>query len=970
MGRVFLGATAGGRKVAIKIVHPHYANDAEFQQRFAREVAAARKVGGFHTALVVDADPDADPPWMATSYIAGPSLADAVDQQGPLDEAGVRELGAALSEGLAAIHACGIIHRDLKPGNVILADDGPRIIDFGIAKGADATGLTASHAVIGSLRYMSPEQLNGQELTAQSDVFALGTILAYAATGHDPFRAPTVPAVINHILNDPPDLDPLAGELRAIIGDCLAKEPESRPTLSDLLARFTYPESNDPTVAGAPGPVSAAVAIPEPAPAGPGEREHPAAPEPSYASTINVDVEDRHRHLVGRTVQADHAAAPAREPRPRRHPRPAVLIVSKPRGYWVKVWGTGAIAVGAAAVAIYLALPTVPARTTPPTNAVSTVSSRSSSTSGASTSAPRTGTKVTGGTATVALPAGVTPSYIWPYTPPTNANEYNLEAFQMLMYRPLYMFGNNRNSVTVNYPLSTADAPVYTDGDRTVTITLKGWKWSDGETVDADDVMFWLNMMKAEPDNYYGYVPGLLPDNLASYSAAGPDTVVLNLKSAVSSIWFTYNQLAEITPMPEAWDVTSVGAAPGSGGCSTTVSDCAAVYKFLSAQAQDENTYATNPLWAVVDGPWKLSNFSTATAGPVTSFVPNPDYSGSPKPTLAEVTYHAYTDDTSEYTALKTGQIDVGYIPFQDLPQKPGGSQTLPSVNPLGSGYNLYPAYSDGIQYFLINFNNPTIGPAFRQLYIRQAMQELIDQEGMINAVDRGYGYPTTGGVPNEPTSQWIPSIQSENDGQGPYPFSISNAKGILTSHGWAEVGGVMTCQDAAKCGTDVTAGTQLKLTMDYETGIPAFQQEVSMIKSDASQAGIDISLVPQPFNTIIGESSPCQPGPNCTWDILNFGGWNFNGPGFEPTGEPLFETGAFSNSGSYSDATEDNLINETHTSSGMKVFQQYATYTAEQLPFIWMPEAYAIQAVNSTLQNVGFNPLATFLPEYWYFTK
>ena len=606
-------------------------------------------------------------------------------------------------------------------------------------------------------------------------------------------------------------------------------------------------------------------------------------------------------------------------------------------------------------------------------------SSNSSSSSSASTSAAPstsassspTAAKQPGGTATVALPAGVTLSYIFPYTPLVNANEYNAEGFQMLMYRPLYMFGDNGNSVAVNYPLSTANAPVYSSDGKTVTITMKGWKWSDGETVDANDVIFWLNMMKAEPSNYYGFVPGLLPDNLVSYTASGPNTVVLKLKSAVGSTWFTYNQLAEITPMPEAWDVTAAGAKAGSGGCLTDSAKdkwakCTAVYNFLAAQAKSANTYATNPVWAVVDGPWKLSQFSTS--GTVT-FVPNPSYSGSPKPTLAAVKYLAYTDDTTEYTALKTGGVDVGYIPSQDLPQKPT-SQVLPSTNPLGSNYNLAPAYADGIQYFLINFNNPTVGPAFKQLYVRQAIQELVDQNGMITAIDRGYGYPTSGGVPNQPPSQWIPSVQGQNNGQGPYPFSVASAKSLLTSHGWTEQNGVMTCTDPSKCGPGVTSGTQLKLTMDYATGIQAFQQEVQVFKSDAQQAGIVINLVPQSFNTIIGEASPCKPGPKCNWDILNFGGWNFNGPGFEPTGEPLFATGASSNSGSYSDPTEDKLINETHTSSSISVFQQYATYTAQQLPFIWMPNAYAVQAVASNLANVGFNPLATFLPEYWYFTK
>jgi predicted Ser/Thr protein kinase len=251
MGRVFLGTSRGGRKVAIKVVHPHYASDPEFRRRFAREVAAARQVGGFHTALVVDADPDAEPPWMATAYIPGPSLADAIAGRGPLGPTAVRELGAALAEGLATIHACGIIHRDLKPGNIILADDGPRIIDFGIAKGADTTSLTGSHGVIGTLRYMSPEQLHGLELTPQSDVFALGAILAYAATGHDPFGAPTMPAVINRILNDPPDLVGLPGSLHEVISACLAKNPADRPSTGDLLGLFDPPEGGSEPVATA-----------------------------------------------------------------------------------------------------------------------------------------------------------------------------------------------------------------------------------------------------------------------------------------------------------------------------------------------------------------------------------------------------------------------------------------------------------------------------------------------------------------------------------------------------------------------------------------------------------------------------------------------------------------------------------------------------------------------------------------------
>jgi len=249
MGRVYLGISPGGRRVAIKVVHPRHASDPDFRRRFAREVDAARRVGGFHTAGVVDADPGADPPWMATAYIPGPSLAHAIVTDGPLSEGKVRELGAALAEGLAAIHACDLVHRDLKPSNIIVADDGPRIIDFGITKVLDGTSLTHTDAIIGTFDYMAPETLRRQKLTPKCDIFALGGALTYAATGHVPFGAEDLPAIIARILTEEPDLTPLTGDLRDIISACLDKNPDARPGTADILARL-----NPPDAGSNPGP--------------------------------------------------------------------------------------------------------------------------------------------------------------------------------------------------------------------------------------------------------------------------------------------------------------------------------------------------------------------------------------------------------------------------------------------------------------------------------------------------------------------------------------------------------------------------------------------------------------------------------------------------------------------------------------------------------------------------------------------
>src|SRR5579862_8407119 len=241
MGQVFLGESPGGRMVAVKLIHPAHAGTPHFRERFAREIQAARRVGGFHTAPVVDADPHAEPPWMVTAYIEGPSLQDAVARYGPMPPDRLRVLGAGLAEGLAAIHASGLVHRDLKPANVILAADGPRIIDFGIARAVDATtGLTTTGAVVGTISYMSPEQIRSEQVGPASDVFSLGCVLAFAATGQPPFPGDSAVAVMFQIVNQPPDLTGVTEpRLHGLIGACLAKTAADRPGVPEVLAAFT-----------------------------------------------------------------------------------------------------------------------------------------------------------------------------------------------------------------------------------------------------------------------------------------------------------------------------------------------------------------------------------------------------------------------------------------------------------------------------------------------------------------------------------------------------------------------------------------------------------------------------------------------------------------------------------------------------------------------------------------------------------
>nr|WP_281288914.1 serine/threonine-protein kinase [Actinomadura syzygii] len=237
MGEVFFGLTPGGRPVAVKLIHQVHATNPEFRRRFQSEIEAARKVNGLHTAGVVDADPAAEPPWMVTAFIAGPSLERALAEHGPFPDATLRVLGAGIAEALEAIHEAGLIHRDLKPSNILLGADGPRVIDFGIARATDASQATA---MAGTPGFMSPEILTGESLTPAADIFAFGLVLAHAA-GVRPFGEGPQPALSYRIVHQEPSLTGLEHGLGEIIGRCLAKDPAERPTPAELLQELAPP---------------------------------------------------------------------------------------------------------------------------------------------------------------------------------------------------------------------------------------------------------------------------------------------------------------------------------------------------------------------------------------------------------------------------------------------------------------------------------------------------------------------------------------------------------------------------------------------------------------------------------------------------------------------------------------------------------------------------------------------------------
>jgi peptide/nickel transport system substrate-binding protein len=565
-----------------------------------------------------------------------------------------------------------------------------------------------------------------------------------------------------------------------------------------------------------------------------------------------------------------------------------------------------------------------------------------------------------GGTATFALRAGLIPNYIFPVTSAAHESGTNLDQFQTLMWPPLYAFGNT-GSPTLAEQDSLAYPPVFSDRNTTVTLRLKPYRWSDGKPVTSRDVSFFLNLVKANRTSWFAYVPGEFPDDITRIATPKPSVVVLHLTRSFSPTWFTYNQLSQITPLPQhAWDKTSNHSRVGD--YDTTASGARAVYNFLAGQADKISTYATNPLWQVVDGPWHLVGY---TATGQATFVPNTHYSGPDKPRLSRFIELPFTSDSAEFNALRSGRVTVGYIPQADLRQKG-------VLN--GEGYTFSPWLLYGFPFISINYHNPTAGPLFSQLYIRQALQHLMDQPLVIRKLYDGYATPTYGPVPLKPASKYVSPAERSN----PYPYSVGDAKRLLVAHGWHVTPGQPgTCvrpgAGPGECGPGVARGAKLVFHVLYDAGNPPLQGEMEAWKSAAGGAGILLDLSTAPESSVIGTQVACKPSqPSCSWQIANWGrGWTY-GPDYLPTGGEFLATGAGSNAGSYSSRALDSLITKTHTSSSLGAFYRYEDYVSRNVPYLFQPQAgFQLTEVKSTLKGVTpQNPFGFIDPADWYFTR
>ncbi len=553
---------------------------------------------------------------------------------------------------------------------------------------------------------------------------------------------------------------------------------------------------------------------------------------------------------------------------------------------------------------------------------------------------PTGGVPVEGGTATMALPPASTPNWIFPIGAPGYLASYN-SAIQDLLFLRLYLPEKKGDALTLDSPRGLAEKPRYGDGNRTVSITLKkGYRWSDGRPVTTRDVKFWFDLIKANRQEWAGYSPKLMPDDVTAFKILDDRTFRLRLDRAYNPAWFTANELQDFVALPvHAWNPHH--------------EDPRRAFARLMRHARQFSAFATDPLWKTVDGPWKIAKWTTA--GQV-ELIPNTHYSGPDKPHLDRVVLKPFTTADSEFNVLRAGGVDYGYLPPSVMAQ---------SAKFRAMGYRIDPWEGWAITYLVLNYHHPTAGPLLRQTYLRQALQHLIDQKTISRVIWHGSAAPTLGPVPAGLLAT------------DPYPYDPQRAKALLADHGWAARDGVLRCvrpgRGAGACGAGIEDGQELRLSLLSQSGSTETSNTMQVLKSEFDTAGIALDVRQQPLNTVLGTTVPCRTAdPVCSaWQLGFFGtqgSWYFPP---DPSGEKIFASNAPSNMGSWADRRTDELIRATEYSDDPAALRAYGREVARRLPVLWTPNpAYQVSAIRNDLRGVDQNPTLSLAPQDWYYVK
>jgi peptide/nickel transport system substrate-binding protein len=573
----------------------------------------------------------------------------------------------------------------------------------------------------------------------------------------------------------------------------------------------------------------------------------------------------------------------------------------------------------------------------------------------------RSATPTRGGVASYALPIGENFTWILPLENEANYEDYdsNVESGS---WRPLY-FAGSPGKTGIDYKLSIAKPPVYSDADRAVTVTLnRGWKWSDGAPVTTSDVRFFfeLEAAGAKAGKYAPYIAGEMPDDIASVSYAGPYRFTIHLNHSYNPEWFTGNQLTWIYPLPrQVWDRTCASCAVGHDA--STPAGVAKVFNFLYAQSSSLSTYGSNPLWKVVDGPWVMKSYDPTTFHAV--FGVNKRYSGPGKPRLSGYSIYSFSSDTAETDAVRDGIVDFGFVPYSDVGEisyfKSQGDKVAPWTY----------FYNEVVEF---GYTGPWKA-LVSQLYIRQALQHLVDESLYVNQTLHGYGMLDYGIAPDYPHSDLV-SPELRHD---PYPYSISAAKKLLTDHGWVKgSSGIDVCRRPGsasnECGPGIRKNRQLSIRFMYQTDVESYLAQVEAFVSAARSAGIAVSLEGQTLDTMYSIAGVCPPGP-CDWGLAGYASymWDFGQYELIPAGANQFGKGNYW-AGGYNSAEADRLITAAHETSGLRSLYAAENYLTRNVASLWWPLAdYEIVVAKGDLGGwYPLNPYANYHPSAWYFTK
>jgi peptide/nickel transport system substrate-binding protein len=592
---------------------------------------------------------------------------------------------------------------------------------------------------------------------------------------------------------------------------------------------------------------------------------------------------------------------------------------------------------------------------------------------------PPTGTPTSGGTITQGQLTGQTPVYIFPIVPGAESSTGTDELITSI-FMPLYG-GPTGARPEVQYGLSAAaSAPVPSNGDKTYTVTLRsGLKWSNGQPVTATDVEFDIALLKAacteSAANWGQYVTGQFPESVTSMTVKNPTTLVINLNKAYNPGYFLNNQLQDtnygVYPLPsQTWDVDSASGTKVTDWA-TNPADAKKIYDYLNKLGGQVASFGSSPLWKVNDGPFKLGSFNTTNG----SFVLDPyaDYGGTPKSQAAQVDVNTYTSYTAELNAVKSGDVDVmiGLDPSQ-LAQAPGLKT---------QGIYVFGGPSWGWFGGEINFKDTAghFSDIIKNLYAREALDELINQPAIIQGVYKGAAVPAYGPTPSAPTSPYAPASASSPT----YAYSPANAVALLKANGWKVVpNGQTTCQKAGSgagdCGAGIPAGTPFAFTWANQ---PQQVSSVGALESEAlaseakTAAGINITLQTKTFNFLISDYNDANPGAvkyTDDWGVNNYGGLFMD---YYPTQEGTWSTGGAFNTGDYSDPTADNLMTQSVFGTNASAVETEAQYFAKQLPVLFMPDQDYLLAVN--IKKVGgasdgWTDMTQqqFFPQFWYMLK